>query len=97
MPRAAVAALDVLSDALGSDGSMTMTHDNAMRLVPGAVLVLLRLGTARPMVTAAAHRSTTVVAPERRRAQVTGYVMDDSNIKDAVRYWFSSRSYAEET
>ena len=63
---------------------MTMTHNNVMRLL-GAALVLW-LGTARPMVTAAANRSTTVAALERRRAQ-TGYVMTDSNIRTAVAAW----------
>ena len=64
---------------------MTMTHNNVMRLL-GAALVLW-LGTARPMVTAAANRSTTVAAaPKRRRAQ-TGYVMTDSNIRTAVAAW----------
>ena len=43
------------------------------------------------LFTAAANQST----PERRRAQVTGYVMTDSNFRTAVKYWFSSRSAAE--
>ena len=77
------ARVDLLSDALGSTGSMTKTHSNVMRLV-------LWLG-----VTAAANRSTTV-ALERRRAQ-TGYVMDDSNIGTAVAAWLSNSASAEAT
>ncbi len=72
-----------------------MTHSNVMRL--GAALVLLWLGTARPMVTAAANRSTTVVGPKRRRAQVTGYVMDNDSIRTAVAAWLSDSASAEAT
>ena len=75
------ARVDDLSDALGSEGSMTMTHSNVMRLV-------LWLG-----VTAAANRSTTVAALERRRK--LGYVMTDSNIRTAVAAWLSNSASAE--
>ena len=72
---------------------MTMTHSNVMRL--GAAL--LCLATSRPMVTAVAKQSTTVEAPARQRAQVTGYVMDDSNIRTAVAAWLSNSASAELT
>ena len=52
---------------------------------------LLPIGAVVLFTTAAANQST----PERRRAQVTGYVMTDSNFRTAVDYWFSSRSAAE--
>ena len=75
---------------------MTKTHSNVMR-PRAAALVLLWLGTARAMVTAEANRATTVAAPERRRVQVTGYVMTDSNIKTAVAAWLSDSASAEAT
>ena len=85
---AAYARVDVLSDALGSDGSMTMTHNNVMA-------VLLWLGTARAMVTTAANRSTTVAVPGRRRK--LGYVMTNSKIRTAVAAWLSNSASAEAT
>ena len=60
-----------------------MTHNSVMRLV-------LWLG-----VTAAANRSTTVAALERRRKM--GYVMTNSNIKTAVAAWLSNSASAEAT
>ena len=69
-----------------------MTHNNVIML--GAALVLW-LGTARPMVTAAANRSTTVAAPERRRK--LGYVMTNSNIRTVVAAWLSDSASAEAT
>ena len=60
-----------------------MTHNSVMRLV-------LWLG-----VTAAANRSTTVAALERRRK--LGYYMTNSNIKTAVAAWLSNSASAEAT
>jgi len=86
---------------LGSASQRTTSRLNAARgsgsLFFTALLQgLLPIG-AMVLFTAAANQST-VATPERRRAQVTGYVMTDGQeLFTAVRWWINSRSSAEST